>query len=83
MITVFKMDQCLELDDILSSIFASIEGSLPETLQVGKLRRYSPAVPLHAWLGREEGIDVRDESRRETVARPFSALPPSRATRRP
>jgi hypothetical protein len=30
MITVFKMDRCLELDDILSSISASIEGSLPE-----------------------------------------------------
>jgi len=25
------MDQCLELDDILSSISASIKGSLPET----------------------------------------------------
>jgi hypothetical protein len=30
MITVFKMDQCLELDGNLSSISASIEGSLPE-----------------------------------------------------
>jgi hypothetical protein len=30
MITVFKMDQCLELDDILSSIFACVQGTLPE-----------------------------------------------------
>jgi hypothetical protein len=30
MIIVFQMHQYLELDDILSSIFACIEGTLPE-----------------------------------------------------
>jgi hypothetical protein len=30
MITVLKMDQYLELDDILSSIFVCVEGTLPE-----------------------------------------------------
>ena len=35
---MFHMIRCLELDDILSSIFASIEASLPETLQVVRLR---------------------------------------------
>ena len=77
---MFHMIQCLELDGILSSIFASIEASLPETLHVGKLPRYGRGVALHAWLGREKSIDVRDESRRETVAPLFGALPPSRTT---
>jgi hypothetical protein len=38
MITVFKTDQCSELDDILSSIFACIEGTLSKNTASGKLR---------------------------------------------